>query len=176
MILQSSVPEIKLCTYENRDALSLAAVGNNYKIWLNLRDVFPHPYSVADAEYFIEMCSNQDPKTIFGIFYQDNLVGSIGLHLQNDIYSHSAELGYFIGEPYWNKGIANAAIARMLIYGWEILNLKRIYASVFAHNTPSMKVLEKNGFIKEGIKSNAVLKNNELIDEHIFGILSPFIH
>lgn len=171
MILRTTFHEIELRQYQLKEADALANMANNRNIWLNLRNVFPHPYTVEDGERYISMCLAQQPNTVFGIWYQNQLVGSIGLHLQHDVYSHSAELGYFIGEPYWNKSIATIAVARMLQYGWEDLQLYRIFASVFEHNIASMKVLLNNGFQPEGVKGKAIFKDNQFIDEYCYGII-----
>jgi RimJ/RimL family protein N-acetyltransferase len=95
----------------------------------------------------------------------------IGLHPQKDVYRLSAELGYWIGEPFWGNGIATKAVELILKYGFETLNLNRIYAGVFEHNIASMRVLEKCDFVKEGIAKQAVIKNNKVIDEHKFAII-----
>jgi ribosomal-protein-alanine N-acetyltransferase len=107
MILKTSNPDIILRSYHAQDAEALVAIANNRKIWLNLRDVFPHPYHLEDAQRFIKMCTESEPHSVLGIEYQGILAGSIGLHLQVDVYRFSAELGYFVGEPFWNKAIAS---------------------------------------------------------------------
>lgn len=172
MRLETTNPDILLRSYQFDDVQALAFIANNRNIWQNLRDVFPHPYHTTDAERFIKRCTESEPHTVLGIAYKGILVGSIGLHLQEDVYKHSAELGYFVGESYWQKGIAGVAVRGMVEYGFETLHLHRIFASVYAHNKASMRVLEKNGFVLEGIKKQAVLKNNTFIDEHIYGKLN----
>jgi ribosomal-protein-alanine N-acetyltransferase len=172
MILNTTNPDIILRSYHAQDAEALVAIANNRKIWLNLRDVFPHPYHLEDAQRFIKMCTESEPHAVLGIEYQGILAGSIGLHLQVDVYRLSAELGYFVGEPFWNKAIASEAVKRMLQYGFETLHLHRIYASVYAHNKASMHVLEKNGFTLEGVKKQAVYKNESFTDEYFYGILN----
>ena len=92
--------------------------------------------------------------------------------IQKDVYQKSAEIGYWIGEPFWGKGIATKAVELITKYGFDELNLNRIYTGVFEYNIVSMKVLEKNGFQKEGIFKNAVLKNDKVYDEHRFYKLS----
>ena len=172
MKLLTSNPEIVLRSYKLQDADALVAIANNRKIWLNLRDTFPHPYEKEDAVKFINMCLEHTPNTLFGIEYQGIIAGSIGLHLQQDVYKHSAELGYFVGEPFWNKAIASIAVARILQYGFETLHLHRIFASVYAPNKASMSVLEKNDFVLEGIKKHGIIKNDVFLDEYFFGKLN----
>ncbi len=121
-----------------------------------MRDLFPHPYSIIDAEEFITKNINGQIKGVFAIIYKGNLVGSIGIHSQHDVYSKTAELGYYVGKNYWNKGIATKAIGMITKYGFESLHLTRIFAGIFEYNNTSMKVLEKNGFILECIKRKTI--------------------
>lgn len=154
------------------DCVRLAELADNIKIWQMVRDYFPHPYSVKDAETFINMVSLENPRQNFGIEYQGELCGVIGLVLQEDVYKRSAELGYWIGEKFWGKGIATKAVELILKYGFEELQLVRIYSGVFENNPASMKVLEKNGFQKEAIMRKAVFKNAVLMDEHLYSKLN----
>ena len=148
------------------DSHDLALLANNKKIWDNVRDMLPHPYTLKNAEYFIDLTQKEDTLQTFGIFKAGNFCGMIGIHPQNDVYRLSAELGYWIGEPFWGRGIATAAVKVITKYGFEKLDLVRIYAGIFEYNVGSMRVLEKNGFQKEGISRKAVLKNGKIWDEH----------
>ena len=148
------------------DKTVLAELANNKKIWDNLRDYFPFPYQESDAEFFIDLTATENPQKTFGITYHGELCGVIGLDLQKDVYQKSAELGYWIGEPYWGRGIATKAVALITKYGFDHLDLNRIFAAVFDYNTISMKILEKNGFQKEGIFKSAIVKNKQCYDEH----------
>lgn len=147
------------------DKYRMAELANNEKIAINLRDAFPHPYSLADAEQFITMCLGLDPAQIFAIEYKGEYVGNIGLHKQSDVYSKSAELGYFTGEPYWNKGITTRAVKLVCEYGFRELDIVRIFSGVFEYNIPSQRVLEKCGFVKEAVLKAAVCKNGKIYDE-----------
>ena len=158
--------EIKLRELHLSDKSQLAKLANNKKIWDNLRDSFPYPYSKKDAELFINLTIEENPKQNFAIDYAGDLCGVIGLIIKNDIYSNSAEIGYWIGESFWGKGIATTAIELITNYGFEDLKLNRIYAGVFEFNNLSMKALENNGYKKEGIFKKAVLKNAKFLDEH----------
>lgn len=148
------------------DISQLAKLANNKNIWDNLRDSFPYPYSEGDAELFINLTIEENPKQNFAIEYAGDLCGVIGLILQNDVYSKSAEIGYWIGEPFWGKRIATTAIKLITSYGFEDLKLIRIYAGVFDFNIASMKALENNGYKKEGVFKNTVYKNDKIFDEH----------
>jgi ribosomal-protein-alanine N-acetyltransferase len=147
------------------DAKRLAELANNEKISCNLRDGFPHPYTLADAENFLEKFTNQDPVTFFGIDYDGEYVGNISLVPGQDVYRKSAEIGYFIGEPYWNKGIVTTAVNLITEYGFNHLDIIRIHTGVFEYNPASMHVLEKCGFVKECIFRKSVIKQGKLWNE-----------
>ncbi len=153
------------------DQATLARLANNKKIWSNLRDMMPHPYSEQDALNYINMVQSNDKNAIFAIDYKGEHCGMIGLHPKDDVYKKSAEIGYWIGEPFWGNGIATKAIQLITQYGFEEMKLVRIFAGVFGFNKASMHVLEKNGFIKEGILRKAVFKNNQIWDEHHYGLV-----
>jgi len=109
--------------------------------------------------------TNQDPATFFGIDYINEYVGNISLVPCEDIYRKSAEIGYFIGEPYWNKGIVTTAVNLITDYGFNYLGIVRIQTGIFEYNTASQRVLEKCGFLKEGIFRKSVYKQGKLWDE-----------
>lgn len=158
--------DIILRPYTLADTKALTQIANNKNISKNLRDGFPNPYIENDAQNFIKMCMDKEVQSIFAIIYKGDLAGSIGLHLQEDIYRYTAELGYFIAEPFWNKGIATKSIAMITKFGFESLHLTRIFAGIFETNKASMRILEKNGFVLEGIKRKAVFKNQQILDEY----------
>lgn len=128
----------------------------------------PFPYNESDAQLFIDSTKEEKPKQTFGIEYKDKLSGIIGLVIQKDVYQKSAEIGYWIGEPFWGNGIATKAVELITQYGFDMLHLNRIYTGVFDYNIASMKVLAKNGYKKEGIFKNAIFKNDKVYDEHRF--------
>jgi RimJ/RimL family protein N-acetyltransferase len=155
------------------DAKRLAELANNQKVSRNLRDGFPHPYTLADAEDFLRRFSDQDLLTFFGIDYNGEYVGNISLVPGQDVYRKSAEIGYFIGEPYWNKGIATVAVDLITEYGFGVLGLVRIHTGVFDYNPSSQRVLEKCGFRKEGVFRKAILKEGKIRDEIRFAKINP---
>jgi [ribosomal protein S5]-alanine N-acetyltransferase len=157
---------VTLRVLQNTDAPILAQLANNKKIWDNLRDYIPYPYTQNDAEWFIGQCLQESPPLTFAIEYKGALCGVIGLVSQKDVYRKSAEIGYWIGEPFWNKGIATIAVKLISEYGFNELNLVRIFTAVFEYNPASMKVLEKNGYVREGVFKKSVIKNGELWNEH----------
>ena len=150
------------------DKEDLAQFANNRKIWDNLRDLMPHPYTIENAAFFINLTKQEHTQMIFAIEYDGQFCGVNGLTAQVDVNKKSAEIGYWIGEPFWNKGIATEAVKLITDYGLNQLNLVRIYTGVFEYNISSMKVLEKCGYKKEGVFEKAILKNGQIWNEHRF--------
>ncbi len=157
--------------FRDSDKVALASLCNNPKIHNNLRDIIPFPYLEKDAEYFINLCGNERVKTNFAIEFEGEFVGVIGFGLQTDVYRLSAEIGYWIGEPFWGKGIATRAVKLLVEYGFLHLGLVRIYSSVFDYNKASQRVMEKAGFLLEGIFRKAIFKNGKICDEYRYAIL-----
>jgi len=165
--------DIELRNFNKEDAKKMAVLADNYKISRNLRDGFPNPYTIENAEDFIRKFIFQNPLTVFAIEYKNEYVGNIGLSMGVDVYRKSAELGYFIGEPYWNLGITTTAINLITEYGFQKLNLIRIYSGVFDFNLASQRVLEKCNFTREGIMKKAVFKSNKICDEYRYAKINP---
>ena len=157
--------DVSLREFTPNDRLRLAELANNSKVSLNLRDSFPHPYTLSDAEGFIQLCRNIAPPQIFAIEYNGEYVGNIGLHKGEDVYRKSAEIGYFLGEPYWNKGIMTKAVNLICTYGFTHLDIERIHTGVFEYNIASQRVLEKCGFTNEAVFKLSVYKQGKLWNE-----------
>lgn len=159
--------------WRESDAKSLAKLLNNKKIMDNLRDGLPFPYTEKDALEYIEFCINADKNAqfCFAITYNGEVVGSIGVFRQPNIHCRTAELGYYIGEEFWNKGITTEAVRQACNYVFENTDIIRIYAEPFVRNAASCKVLEKAGFECEGtLRSNAV-KNGIIEDMKIYSLI-----
>ncbi|MCL3782739.1 N-acetyltransferase [Prolixibacteraceae bacterium JC049] len=156
---------VMLRELKDSDLHELSEYANNEKVSVNLRDAFPTPYTFENAKSFKEMVDSQNPKTFFAIEYQGKYVGNISLSIGNDVYKKSAEIGYFIGEPFWNKGIATKAVNLMTSWGFNNLNIVRIHSGVFDFNKSSQRVLEKCGYSKEGIFLKSICKNGKIYDE-----------
>lgn len=154
--------------WEKQDAEELAGVANNKKIWNNLRDSIPSPYSIEDAHQWIANVNKDAPTTSFAIVWEGKVAGTVGCILGKDNSRKTIEIGYFVGEAFWGKGIATEAVKQMLLYIIQTFDCIRVEAHVFAHNKASMKVLKKNGFYLEAILRKAVIKNNEVMDDHIW--------
>ncbi len=152
------------------DVDALVKYANNPRVAANLTDGFPHPYTKEDAERFITMAMSATPTRIFAIECNNEAVGGIGLHLQEDIYRNNAELGYWLAEPFWGKGIMTGIVKEIVTYGFAHFPINRIYARPFGSNLGSQRVLEKAGFHLEGRFHKTLIKNGELEDELVFAI------
>ena len=147
------------------DVQSIVGHANNRSIWINLRDAFPHPYTVRDAREFIEHTRAQRPETAFAIAVGDEAVGSIGFELQRDVERVSAEICYWIGEAFWGRGIATEALVALTAYAMETHGLTRVYALPFAGNAASCRVLEKAGYVLEGRLRKSAIKDGRVTDQ-----------
>ena len=150
------------------DAESLAKHANNRKIWLALRDLFPNPYTIQDAHEFLKRTVSQQPTTLFCIDVDGNAVGGIGIRVGNDVHRHTAELGYWLGEKFWGRGIMSEAVGAFGDFCFTNFPLRRLYAQPFANNPTSAHVLEKTGFVFEGRLKNNALKNGKLLDSLLY--------
>lgn len=162
--------EFKLRPWDLEDLGSLVKYANNFNISKNLTNQFPHPYTKENGETFIAMASENNPRNILAIEINGEAAGGIGLHVQSDIYCKNAELGYWLAEPHWGKGIITRAIRQMVAYGFETFEIDRIFARPFGNNIGSQMALQKSGFILEGKFEKTLYKNGEYLDELIFAI------
>lgn len=169
--MKFSFGEYNIRSWCDADVEILHRYANNRKIWLNLRDIFPHPYTIEDARWWIEHTSQEDPERSFAIASEEEPIGGIGLIFGDDVHRYSAELGYWLAEPYWGRGIMTGAVRAMIEYAIEKLPLNRIYAEPFAPNLASLRVLEKADFHREGLLRASVVKNGEILDQILYARL-----
>lgn len=153
------------------DAAAIATLGNNAKIAGNMRDVFPHPYLLDNAVAFVNNVKDINPNRVFAITVDGEYAGTCGVFPKDDVYRMNAEIGYWLGEPFWGKGIATQAVKLLVDYSFKNFELNRLYASVFAPNTASQKVLLKAGFTYEGTQRQSVYKNGQYLDELFYSLL-----
>lgn len=161
---------ITLRRWELTDTEHLVRYGNNKKIADNMTDAFPHPYTNADARNFINKVSKDEPLKVFAIEVGGEAVGGIGIFPQTDIHRLNAEMGYWLAEKYWGKGIIPLAIKEIVAYGFNTFQINRIYARPFGSNKRSRLVLEKSGFTLEAKLEKTLIKNGELVDEYIYAV------
>lgn len=147
---------------------ALVKYANNRKVWLNLTDAFPHPYTSASAHAFLDLVERQNPTTYFAIATADEAIGGIGIGFNRDVRRLTAEMGYWLAEPYWGKGIMSETVARFTEYAFGQFGLVRIYAEPYAHNSASCRVLEKAGYSLEGRLRSSVIKDGKILDQFVY--------
>jgi len=153
------------------DEVSLQKHANNPKVSACLMDRFPSPYTIDAAIFWVNNLLEQDPLVNFAITIHDQVIGGIGIEPRQDVYRKTAIIGYWLSEELWGRGIMPEAVKLVTNYAFENLDFIRLQASVYSKNPASMRVLEKVGYVKEGIMRNAVIKNGAVMDEHLYAIL-----
>jgi len=159
--------------WQSGDAAALVQHANNRKIWRNLRDRFPHPYTLADAGEWIAFAGAQNPCSNFAIVVAGQAAGGIGFVLKDDVDRRTAEFGYWLGEAFWGRGIASEAVKAMTAYLFENFALCRIQALVYEWNPASRRVLEKAGYVCEARLRSSVTKDGQTIDAFLFAMVRP---
>lgn len=156
--------------FQDGDQDALVANANNIKIFNNVRDVFPNPYTYDDALWWIDANKQTDKlTTCFAIDVDGEVIGAVGVVLGGDVYRISAEIGYWLGENYWGKGIASEAVKQMTEYTFNNFpEIERIWAGIFDFNRASMRVLEKADYHFEGIQKKSAIKNGVVLDIHVY--------
>lgn len=152
-------------SWERLDVASLALHANNRNIWINLRDRFPHPYTRSDARTFIRETRLQRPETAFAIAVEGAAVGGIGFVMNVDVERVSAEIGYWLSEAFWGRGIMTDALVAVTAYAADAHGLTRLYALPFAGNAASCRVLEKAGYVLEGRLRRSAVKDGLITDQ-----------
>ena len=153
------------------DRAALLRHADNRKVWRNQRDLFPHPYTEADADAWLTRAiAVPAPEGVYAIDVAGEAAGTIAIHRREDIQRCSAEVGYWLGELYWGRGIATAALSALTAAALAEPGLVRLFAPVFAWNPDSMRVLEKAGYRREGVLVRSGIKDGVLIDQVLYAI------
>jgi RimJ/RimL family protein N-acetyltransferase len=160
--------DLKVRSWRKDDLKALVLHANNAKIAANLRDQFPHPYTRRDAIDFLDYAHTQEPESSFAIELGGEAVGGVGFLLGRDIARISAEMGYWLSEGFWGRGIATRAVTAMSDWAFDNYKLTRVFAMAFAHNAASIRVLEKAGFEREGLMRRSAVKNGDILDQILF--------
>lgn len=164
---------IRNLTYN--DVESIVKYANNYNVSKFLRDTFPFPYTKKDAERWIEFVISDNSHLSFAIADKNELIGGIGAMLNQDVNRFTAEIGYWLGEPFWNRSITTKAVKTFCKFLFENYNFNHLTASIYEGNIASVKVVQKAGFVLEGILRKNVFKENKFLDQHIYGLLKEEI-
>jgi RimJ/RimL family protein N-acetyltransferase len=157
------------------DAPSITKHANNKNIWINLRDVFPHPYRLSDAEDFLSDVVDQNPRTAFAIGNSKEAVGGIGLIFGEDVNRYTAEIGYWLAEAFWNKGIMSEVVSSFVNFAFEEFEIYRIFAVPYISNPASARVLQKTGFLLEGTIHASAYKDGKVLDQFLYAKVNPVI-
>lgn len=165
--------EFKLRDWKLNDAESIVPYANNPKVAGNLRNTFPYPYTLDDAHLFItkSIHLNKRKQLNKAIVIADSAVGSISLLMQEDVSCKSGELGFWLGELFWGKGIMTEAITEICDIGFNDFDMFRIYARPFAENAGARKALENAGFQLEGIFKKSIFKNGKALDSCMYALV-----
>ncbi len=163
--------QVDIRKWKQSDAEELAKIANNIKIFNHLRDVFPHPYHLEDAKEWIKNSGKDSMMVSKAIIVNGIVAGAIGVHFFKDVMQKNAEIGFWLGEQYWGKGICTKALKKMTNYTFRHYPVHRIFAEVFSNNPASGRVLEKCGYKKEAILQEAIFKKGAYLDCLIYALL-----
>jgi RimJ/RimL family protein N-acetyltransferase len=160
--------EYRIRDWAMEDASAIVRYADNRKVSMWLRDRFPSPYTLYDAEAFLLAVAQQDPRTAFAVATNREAIGGIGLEFGRDVHRFTAEMGYWLGEPFWGQGIMSEAVRHFTDWAFGHLELHRIHANVFSGNVGSARVLEKAGFECEGRLRASVFKHGRILDQFLY--------
>jgi RimJ/RimL family protein N-acetyltransferase len=166
--------KLKSCSVRSwdwRDRDAIVRHADNRNVWINLRDRFPHPYTLNDARRWLDMVVGQKPETNFAIEVAGEAVGGIGFTVQFDVARRSAEIGYWLGEEFWGRGIATEALIAVTDHAFSHYDVCRLFAHVFDWNSASARVLEKAGYEFEGRLKKSVTKDGRTIDQLMYAMI-----
>lgn len=163
---------VEIRSWREADADVLASLANNRRIWRNLTNRFPHPYGLDDAVAWIETTGqHQEDARHMAVIADGAVVGGVGFQRQTDLSTHTAEIGYWIGEPYWGRGIATRALQAATKLAFDSFDFVRLQAGVLSWNPASCRVLEKAGYSFEGRLRNHIYKDGEVCDQLVYARL-----
>ncbi len=157
--------------WRESDRERLVELVNNKNVVQYLANRVPYPYTLKDADEWIALTKTETRPCNFAVEWQGDLAGCIGLDPLGDVYSGTAEIGYWLGEPYWGNGIMTRAVRLVTKYAFDELLFVRLQAGVFSINPASMRVLEKNGYIREGVLRKHVRKFGVIHDYVLYAAL-----
>lgn len=171
MLIPTSLANCSLRPWKPDDKADLVRHANNRKVWRNLTHLFPHPYTDADADQWITTANQSGPSLHLAIDFEGTAIGGIGVIAGEGIAVHTAQFGYWLGEAHWGKGIATAAARAMVAYVFAGSHFVRLEAPVFAWNPASMRVLEKVGFVREGVLKRSVFKDSKFTNSVLYALV-----
>jgi [ribosomal protein S5]-alanine N-acetyltransferase len=168
--------ELTTCSirpWQMADAESLHRHANNREVSIHLRDRFPFPYGIEQARTFLGWITKQPSPTVWAIVVRGEAVGGIGIELHSDVERVSAEIGYWLGQAVWNRGIATDALKAVSVEAFKLFDITRLYAVPFADHAASVRVLEKAGYVREGHLRQSAIKNGKIRDQLLYATYKP---
>jgi len=156
--------------WSTSDLDSLVRHANNRKIWINLRDRFPHPYLEEHGRKFLDHITTESPRTVWAIEVDGEAAGGIGIERLTDVERASAEIGYWLGEAHWGRGVMTEALKASTAHAFRQFDITRIFALPFAENAGSVRVLEKAGYVREGVLRDSAIKDGQLRDQFMYAV------
>jgi ribosomal-protein-alanine N-acetyltransferase len=172
-VMHIQIGQYQIRDFQKDDAQAIAKYANNRKISAKMRDIFPYPYRLSDAEGFLANVIKAQPPRDFAIADNIEAIGGIGLIFGCDVNRFTAEIGYWLAEPFWNRGIVTQAVQAFVNYAFDNFDLNRIYAQPLATNPASARVLEKAGFVREGILRANAVKDGVVLDQLLYAKIKP---
>jgi [ribosomal protein S5]-alanine N-acetyltransferase len=163
-----------LRAWQPSDALSLAQHANNIKVWRNMADTFPHPYTLECAQQWVSTGHVDFGGDNWAIDHQDQAVGGCGVHQERGQFRCNVEIGYWLAEQYWGQGVVTQVVRVLTDYAFALPEVTRVYAPVHAYNAASMRVLEKNGFTREALLRKSAFKAGQVIDRVVWSKIKEF--
>lgn len=166
--------ELESCVvrdWQAEDKASLVRVANNRNVWRNLNDIFPHPYTLADADRWLALQAATAKRTAWAIEVEGQAAGGVGLTPLQGIERCMADFGYWLAEPYWGRGIMTEVVQAVAPHAMQAFGLARLESWVFEWNPASMRVLDKCGFVREGVMRASAIKDGQLIDRVLYALV-----
>ena len=157
-----------LRAWREGDASALSEHANNPKVWRNMSDSFPHPYTLEIAEHWVRRGHIDFGGDNWAIAYEDQVVGGCGIHQQAGQFRCNAEIGYWLAEPHWGRGIVTQVARVLTARALTRPEITRVYAPIHGHNRASMRVVEKSGFVCEGVQRRSAIKAGQVIDRVVY--------
>jgi ribosomal-protein-alanine N-acetyltransferase len=166
-----STPSAILRDWTPLDAETLARYANNPRIALMMKDEFPSPYTLEDAQRFITKAVSSHTALLLAVEKGGQAIGSIGIHPLHDVRHRTADIGYWLAEPFWGRGIMTDAVRALIPVAFNTFDIVRLQAGIFSINPASMRVLEKCGFVREAVHRRAITKRGIIMDEVVYAYL-----
>ncbi len=158
-------------SFEPDDVDSITKYASNRKVWAGLRDLFPYPYTRKDAISWLARVERDEIESHFAIASTDEVIGGIGITLGTDIHKLAGELGYWLGEPFWGRGITTRSVQTFTEYTFDNYDILRVFAHVYSNNMASARVLEKAGYVCEGRLHKYVIKDGKVLDMLVYAVV-----